>query len=135
MPIRTSPPRPRRRNTTSYTYDDANELTTTTQADGTTINRTYDADGNLASQTDGAGHTTTYTYDPLDRLASTTDPLNRTTTYSYDGAGNRTSVTDARAAPRPTGMTRTIASPRSPTPTDKRRTSHTGTTTTANGHP
>lgn len=67
--------------TTSYTYDAADELT---QA-GTT-NYSYDQNGN---ETQAGGRT--FTYDLANRVAATSS--SSTTTYAYDGDGNREQVT------------------------------------------
>ncbi len=80
--------------TTSFSYDAANEATTTTKPDNTTQSTSYWPDGTLKTQTDGNGHITSYAYDQLARLTSTTDPLNRATSYSYDPAGNMTNKVD-----------------------------------------
>ena len=76
---------------TSYTYDIAGHLTTTTVASGTTDARTttatYDAYGDVTSQTDGEGNTTTYTFDVSGRVSSRTDALGQTTWFVYDADG------------------------------------------------
>jgi RHS repeat-associated protein len=101
-------------NTTTYTYDAADERTGVHRADGTTLQTTYWPDGAVKEQIDGAGHATHYEYDPLARVSAVTDPLGRVTRYGYDGAGNRTSLTDAEgrvtttsydAANEPTAIT------------------------------
>ena len=82
-------------NTTSYTYDLANEQTQVGRADGTIVRTGYDAAGNKTSLVDGAGDTTSYGYDALNRLTRSVDPLGRVTSYGYDSAGNRTRVTNS----------------------------------------
>jgi RHS repeat-associated protein len=75
-------------NTTTYTYDAADQLLTVTRPDTTTLRNDYWPDGSLHHQYDGADQATTYTYDAQARLASVADPLLRTTRYGYDAAGN-----------------------------------------------
>jgi RHS repeat-associated protein len=82
-------------NTTSYTFDAADEVTKVTRPDTTTLLTDYWPDGTVKDQADGTGHTTNYTYDALARVTGITDPLNRTTSATYDGAGNRLTVLDA----------------------------------------
>jgi RHS repeat-associated protein len=65
-------------------YDAANEQI---QFDSTTPNQTYDANGNLTSQTDASG-TTTYTWDARNRLVAISGP-GVSTSYVYDGLGRR----------------------------------------------
>jgi RHS repeat-associated protein len=94
--------------TTSYCYNTADQLTSTTVNGGTAnTNYTYDPDGNqtndggttltwdsanrLATTTNASGAVTTYTYDPLDRVIQQQDG---TTTVQYSYA----SMTTAAAA-------------------------------------
>jgi RHS repeat-associated protein len=60
----------------------------------------YDEAGNLTSSTDPLGRTTTYAYDALRRLTSQTEPVSDTksitTSFGYDALGNRTRYTDGR---------------------------------------
>jgi RHS repeat-associated protein len=67
-------------------YDDSADLATT---------YAYDASGNLTSVTDANGTTTTYHYDLFNRLEQVIQPGNTTTTYAYDPSGSLTTVTDA----------------------------------------
>jgi RHS repeat-associated protein len=76
--------------TTTYTYDAANELITTTRPDTTAITQAWTADGLLHTRTDAASHTTTYSYDNRNNLVTSQDPLSHTTTYTYDLTGNLT---------------------------------------------
>jgi len=69
-------------NATSYTYDPLYELTSATNAFGTS-KYTYDAFGNRLTLTGPSG-TTTYKYDNDDRLLSTGK-----TSFTYDKNGNR----------------------------------------------
>ncbi|GIW98483.1 MAG: hypothetical protein KatS3mg111_1816 [Pirellulaceae bacterium] len=111
-------------NATGYEYDDANRLTRTLFADGTTIERRYDAAGNLIAIIDQAGRETSYEYDALGRriaslfpdttpqdatdnprrsaqydaagqITRTIDELGRVTQFAYDLAGNVVTQTDA----------------------------------------
>ncbi|HCC07105.1 MAG TPA: hypothetical protein DEP72_02915, partial [Clostridiales bacterium] len=81
-----------------YTYytDNLNKTLTNKKSDGTiidTYNYTYDEAHNQTSKTDAKG-VTTYTYDSVNRLESVTEPSvtepsGTVTKYSYDKAGNR----------------------------------------------
>lgn len=75
-------------NTTTYTYDAADQLVSQTRPDATTIRNEYWPNGRLQAQVDGAGQATRYGYDALGRMATMTDPLNRVTRYGYDKSGN-----------------------------------------------
>jgi len=75
--------------TTTYTYDNADQLTQTV-AGSTTTSFTYDADGNQT-----AIGTRTFAYDLADRVKSTTFG-STTTNYTFDGNGLR--VTRATGA-------------------------------------
>jgi YD repeat-containing protein len=102
--------------TTTFSYDPAGRLDTTTDAraisvtngydaDGRPVSvnapgtdedvaTTYDGDGNVASVTNGTVHST-FTYDTAHRLTSRTDVINGRTfaqTYTYDALDNLTSV-------------------------------------------
>jgi RHS repeat-associated protein len=81
-------------NTTTFSYDPANELTQTQRPDLTLLKTDYWPDSTVNHQYDAANHATTYTYDSLARVSTVTDPLNRTATFGYDAAGNRTSKQD-----------------------------------------
>jgi RHS repeat-associated protein len=93
---------------TSFTYDDAQRLTSTTDPVGTitygrdtagrvttvvegskTLTRVYGAYDRLVSFTDGDGNTIGYTYDALGRLTKLTYPGTplKEVTYAYDAAG------------------------------------------------
>jgi RHS repeat-associated protein len=72
---------------TSYTYDDADELTTVTRPDSTQLTTEYFADGSVKAQHDAANNVTSYTYDSQDRLQTTTDPDGHVTTLGYDAGG------------------------------------------------
>jgi RHS repeat-associated protein len=74
--------------TTTYTYNNNNQLTTE-QAGGPAINYSYDDNGNLESKS-GGGNNTSYTWDWRDRLVSVSQPGDNTS-YEYDGDGTRVS--------------------------------------------
>jgi RHS repeat-associated protein len=88
--------------TTTYEYDDLGRLTKRTDPDpdgaGPLLAAwtvfVYDAVGNVLSQSDRLGNTTTNAYDNLYRLVSTTDANGGVTAYTYDAVGNRLTLTD-----------------------------------------
>jgi RHS repeat-associated protein len=72
--------------TTTYVYDELDQLIKETRPDGTIYEYTYDATGNrLTKKVIQGGNvtTTTYTYDDADQLVSVNG-----TSYSYDANGN-----------------------------------------------
>jgi RHS repeat-associated protein len=77
--------------TTSFTYNEASERTSTTNPLGQTTSYTYDTDGNLIRVTDPMGRQTTFGYDSEGELTSTTDPQGNTTSYAYEN-GEQTAV-------------------------------------------
>ncbi len=79
----------------TWTYDNANQLTVEQRSGGSayTTTYTYDDVGNRATMVDGAG-TTTYTYNTGNRLTLITDPSSNLTTNTYDNNGNLT-ITNA----------------------------------------
>lgn len=102
--------------TTSYVYDNNDNIIKLTDPLGRTIENTYDANNQLLSVKDSKGFITTYTYDNKgrktssknpkggitaytydvrDNLTSVTDPNNKTVSYTYDKKGRKTSVTNA----------------------------------------
>ncbi|MFN8222177.1 MAG: LamG-like jellyroll fold domain-containing protein [Gaiellales bacterium] len=97
---------------TTYTYDAAGRVLTTTAPDpdgagsqvAATTTNTYDNVGNLATVTDGNGHVTSYTYDAQGRILTVTAPdpdgagalTAPVTTYTYDPVGNQLTKTDAK---------------------------------------
>jgi RHS repeat-associated protein len=74
---------------TTYTYDALNRLTKETRPDTTSTSYTYDNAGNLLTLTD-AGGTVTYHYDVADRLDTLTEPGGAQTTFQYNNRDERT---------------------------------------------
>lgn len=83
----------------TWTYDEADHVTTYTDPGGSSTAYTYGGGGLLETVTTADGAVTRYVYTtadggaPADLLASVTDPLGRTTTYSYDARGDLTATT------------------------------------------
>lgn len=73
---------------TSYSYDDAGQLTAITDAGGNTQSYTYDTLGNVLTETDGDGVVTRYTYDDRNQLQSVQRASGNTSTLGYDANGN-----------------------------------------------
>ena len=86
----------------AYTYDDANRLTSVSDA-GTpglpsvTLTYEYDADGNRTAMDDSLGGLTSYTYDQRDELTSVAQSgsgvASKLVDFTYDAAGNLASLT------------------------------------------
>lgn len=87
-------------NTTTYTYDDADELVKVDQpmVTGTSFIRsfTYDTAGNQVSATDARG-TVTSTYDAGGRLITESLPNGVSKTHTYDAQGRELSVTATKS--------------------------------------
>jgi RHS repeat-associated protein len=90
--------------TTTYRYNQNNQLESVTTPKGEKSTYTYDTNGNLATVVDPRGYvqgadpaqyTTTYTYDAAGRLLTTKDPLQNVTTNHYDPVGNLDWTKDA----------------------------------------
>ncbi len=73
---------------TSYTYNDADQVLTTTDPLGHVTTFGYDNAGNQTTVTDANSRVTTTAYDDANRVVSITDPRNATTTMGYDPDGN-----------------------------------------------
>ena len=84
-----------RGNRTTFAHDDAGRLTTSTDPLLKPTTYTYDEANHLTTVTDPAGAVTSNTYDDTGNLTSTTTPAG-TTTHSYDLAGQRTQTVDPR---------------------------------------
>ena len=85
-----------RRTITTLEYDDNDNVTRRTDAEGNTWSGTYNANHDLTSFTDPAGNTKTFTYDAAGRPETITDADGSTIAYEYDAAGNVVSITDGR---------------------------------------
>ncbi len=81
--------------TSRFSYDDSNNLISSTDPDGKTSRMTYDAQGNVLTKTDPLERTTTFTYDELNDVLSSTDALSRETTATYDSSGDQLTAVDA----------------------------------------
>jgi RHS repeat-associated protein len=85
--------------TQKFSYDSADRVTAATWLSGTTtvnlLTYSYDNAGNLLTAKDTNG-TITNTYDALGRMSSTTDVFGLTLTYSYDNADRRTLRQDSK---------------------------------------
>lgn len=86
-------------NSTNYTWNPNNFLTSVIDKNGDKKNYTNDAKGNVLTKTEAVAtlvqRTTSYTYDPVfSNVTSVTDPELNTTTYAFNINGNLTSVTD-----------------------------------------
>lgn len=83
---------------TTYTYNQYNELLSTTNNSAATT-YTYNTAGKLTEIRDPLGNIVTMTYDNAGNLLSTPQPLIGTTTYAeYDYRGNPGKVTDPNGA-------------------------------------
>jgi YD repeat-containing protein len=80
---------------TNYQYDDAGNVTKTTDARGNVTTTIYDKMRRLVQQTNADMGALTYTYNGLGEMTSRQDPLG-TTTYGYDSHGWQTQVKSAR---------------------------------------
>ena len=76
--------------TTSYTYDDNDNVTQITDANGNATNMTYD-DNDFLTSVSAQGATKSYTYNRDGSLASFTTPNGHTFNYSYNSSGEMTS--------------------------------------------
>jgi RHS repeat-associated protein len=83
--------------TTSYGYDENDNLTSLTDPDGHKMTFTYDSAGNRTSQTDPESHKTSWTYNSTHDVISSTTPGGETTTITRDEHGNATLI--SRPAP------------------------------------
>lgn len=79
--------------TSTFVYDNANNLATVTNALGEHFTRTYDANGHVVSYTDEGGGMSNWTYDSLGNATSSTDQLGRHSTATYGPQGQLLSTT------------------------------------------
>ncbi len=77
------------------TFDEAGQLITKDDRNGTGLTLTYNEAGQLTTVKDSAGREVKFTYNGAGLLATMALPLARTITYSYDASKQLTSVTDA----------------------------------------
>jgi RHS repeat-associated protein len=82
-------------NTTSYSYNNLNEIITETNALGGLTKYSYDADGNLTSLSDPDNNTTTFAFNADNQESSETDTLGHITSFFFNADGLMTSETDA----------------------------------------
>ena len=86
--------------TTSYTYDNAGQMTGATLPDGTTLGYSYDAAHRLTSVTDAKGNSVTYTLDNMgnrtgEQVKDSSNTLQRNITRVYDALNRVQQVTGA----------------------------------------
>jgi len=84
--------------TTTYAYDDADRLTSVTDAatPGNVTTYGYDTENNLTSIQDANLHSTSFTYDAFGRVTKTPFPSGYIETYGYDANNNLTGKTDRK---------------------------------------
>jgi RHS repeat-associated protein len=82
--------------TSTFTYDARHQRKSATDPLGRTKLWDYDYRGNKISETRPDGGVTYFAYDNRNRLVQTTDPAGHVTTQTYDSAGNLATLTDAR---------------------------------------
>jgi len=85
---------------TTYTYDNAGQMTGVTLADGTTMSYSYDAAHRLTGVTDAKGNTVTYTLDAMgnktgEQVKDPSGNLQRNITRVYDALNRVEQVTGA----------------------------------------
>ncbi len=83
--------------TTTYSYDNANRLTSVAAPTTGTVSYGYDDADERTSLTYPDSHAVTYTYTDLGQLETVSDWLSHITTYSYDDAGRLTGIADPNA--------------------------------------
>jgi len=86
--------------TTTYTYDNAGQMTGATLPDGTTLGYSYDAAHRLTGVTDAKGNTVTYTLDNMgnrtgEQVKDASNTLQRNITRVYDALNRVQQVTGA----------------------------------------
>jgi RHS repeat-associated protein len=81
-----------RGNTTTYTYNTANDLSQIAYQDAKTVAQTFDGVGNRLTMVDWLG-THTWTYDALNRVLTHTDASGNVIGYTYDEVGNVATIT------------------------------------------
>ncbi len=81
-------------NYVDYTYDHRNNVTDADFANQTTVSNTYNDENQLVSTTNQIGQQTNYEYDKFGNVSKVTLPSGKTLLYSYDNAGRMISATD-----------------------------------------
>jgi YD repeat-containing protein len=76
-----------------FLCDDADRLTSVTDAATNVTHYAYDTENNLLTITDANNHATTFAYAAFGRVTQSTFPSNLFETYGYDAADNLTSKT------------------------------------------
>ena len=74
-------------------YDEAERLTSVTDAASHATNYGYNTESNLTSITDANGNETMFSYDQFGRVTRTSFPSSNIETYMYDANNNLTSKT------------------------------------------
>jgi len=82
--------------TTTWTYDALGRVATRTLPEGQQESFSYDDNGNQQSHTDFNGHTTTFGYDTTNRLTQVSYYDGSSESYTYTLTGQRDTATDAR---------------------------------------
>ncbi|MFI8460463.1 LamG-like jellyroll fold domain-containing protein [Kitasatospora sp. NPDC085464] len=80
--------------TTTFTWDDAGNLTTLTTPAGNTSTTTYDTAGEAVTSTDPVGRVSRREYDGLGRTVRATAPLGESVRIRYDALGNPAATDD-----------------------------------------
>ncbi len=75
-------------------WDENTNLTAEIDAEGNTARYTYDQAGNLRTVTNALGYTTTITHDDHNQPVAVTDPLGNTHHHTYDERGNMVASRD-----------------------------------------
>ncbi len=83
--------------TTGYAYDEFNRLLKSTDATGHDTLFAYDSRDNLLALTDAGGSTTRFVYDRNNRQTREVRPMGQTTLYDYDGTGRLIKKIDAKS--------------------------------------
>lgn len=82
--------------TTTFSYDDVNNLTIATDPLSKTTEYQYDLGLRLVSVKDRRGFTTQFTYDANNNRTAITDAMGRSTKFTYDASGNVLTITNAK---------------------------------------
>jgi RHS repeat-associated protein len=85
---------------TTYSYDAANQLETSTLA-GSRTTYTYDANGNLRTSETVNGGVITYTWDDENRLTQIEEEFATTNQYTFNGDGQRVQIVDSQGTKKP----------------------------------